>query len=176
VPAGECCEETTACDDGTIVRFTDCTDFCRPSVECEGLGPAACASAGCIPTYDEICRPGCSADEACCANFEFLVCRPWEDACAAAYPGQSAEWACTDETPHCSGATQTDTDSCSLPGCVPAVGPVGSPEIPAICVPITGVSCSASCRADPPDCPDRTVAEGDGSCYTGLCIPATVCE
>ena len=31
------------------------------------------------------------------------------------------------------------------------------------------------CDAVPPSCPPGQTAESNGSCYTGFCIPATVC-
>jgi hypothetical protein len=94
----------------------------------------------------------------------------------AAFCSMPALGACEGLEPDCEGASQVDTDSCNVAGCVPAIGPVGSPELPAVCVPIRASSCTALCRIEPPECVEGTTAEGDGSCYTGLCIPAFVCS
>jgi hypothetical protein len=175
-----CCPTSTFCDDGRLARdIGGCLDVCDPPpVMCDGLGPAACAAAGCVPTYDDACCPTCSAVGFCadCTDPTYFICRPYEDACMAAYCSRTAEWGCTDETPDCSSATPYDSDSCDVYGCVPAIGPVGSPELPPVCVPITGSSCTVGCRGLPPECPSDTIAEGDGSCWMGLCIPGFVCE
>jgi hypothetical protein len=62
-----------------------------------------------------------------------------------------------------------------VPGCVQAIEPGCADDCPVTCVPVTGVSCTASCEIVPPPCPMGFVNEGDGSCYTGLCIAESAC-
>ncbi len=149
-----------------------------PASECADFGPAACLQNGCVPTYDDTCCPVCEPSGVCadCANPDFYVCRSFEDACMAAFCSLPAPRTCEGALPDCARATPFDEDSCSVPGCVPAVAPLGSPELPPTCVPITAGSCTAVCRIEPPPCPSGTVAEADGSCFTNRCIPASVCE
>jgi len=171
--------------DAAVDASADATEDAMPDIgppdvapsECEVLGPAACLTAGCVPTYDDACCPVCTPEGFCadCSNPDFFVCRPFEDACMAAFCSMPATWSCDGSPPDCDMATPFDEDSCDRAGCVPAIGPVGSPELPAICVPITAASCMAFCRIEPPECPGGTVPEGDGDCYTGLCIPGVVC-
>jgi hypothetical protein len=144
--------------------------------DCEPLGPAACLAAGCVPTYDDsccsTCEPGPCAD---CFSPDFYVCRSFEDACMAAFCSVTAAGGCEGTLPDCTTAFPMDEDTCDEAGCVPAVAPLGAPELPPTCVPINAGSCTSGCFIEPAPCPDGTVPEADGSCFTGLCIPAFVC-
>ncbi len=148
------------------------------ATECAPLGPAACLAAGCIPTYDDTCCPACTPIGACadCTNPDFFICRTMEDACTGSFCSVPAAGTCDAPSVDCTSTMPFDEDSCSLPGCVPVVAAVGDPELPPTCVAISAESCTVSCRSLPPECPDGTTAEGDGSCWTGQCIPASVCS
>ncbi|RZO65281.1 MAG: hypothetical protein EVA89_02480 [Sandaracinaceae bacterium] len=145
--------------------------------ECDALGEAACLGAsGCVPTYDDACCPTCDGGGFCadCTDLVFHVCRPFADACMAAFCSSTAPGGCEGLPVDCSDATPTE-EGCSVAGCVPAVGPLPDPGEPT-CVAVTANSCTVSCRRVAPDCPAGTAPEGDGSCYTDRCIPAAVCE
>lgn len=146
---------------------------------CDGLGPAACfADPGCAPVFDDACCPDCS-DGPCtgCADPVYFGCIPFDD-CRAPSCGTVPAWGCGPAAPDCSAAVPLDMDSCSMPGCVPS-WPAETEDtslVDATCVPIAGDSCTVACRRIAPDCPDGTVPEGDGFCYTDRCIAAFVCE
>ncbi len=144
---------------------------------CEGLGPAACLAAGCAPTFDDACCPSCMPAGGCadCTHWTFHSCAPAADACAG--EGCALAPFCATE-PRCESAHPSAEDACDIAGCVPAYpSGTGEPDpSAATCVAITRTSCTVACRRFPPECPARTVPEGDGSCYTDRCIPAFVCE
>jgi hypothetical protein len=147
---------------------------------CAGLGPAACLAAGCAPDFDDLCCPLCTPG-ACadCTNLAYESCQPYASACLGGPScGQTPAWGCGPVAPLCDDAHVVDEDSCDRVGCVPGY-PSGSGDpdpSTAHCVPIVAESCTVMCRSLPPPCPTGTTAEGDGSCYTGLCVPAFVCE
>ncbi|MFK7988287.1 MAG: hypothetical protein AB8I08_19865 [Sandaracinaceae bacterium] len=143
---------------------------------CDGLGPAACfAEFACAPIFDNACCPSCTPGPcADCENPVYAGCGPFE-ACRGAC-GDSPSWACFPTEPSCSGARPLGDESCDQPGCVPASAPIGEPSPMGLCRPITGDSCTVACRQMAPLCPEGTVPEGDGECYTGWCLPAFVCE
>lgn len=150
------------------------------TTDCEGLAPAACLAAGCVPDFDDACcsycAPGACAD---CTNIGYESCQPPERACTDELScGMAPSWACEPVAPSCAGASVVDFDSCTRTGCVPAYpSSEGEPDPSlASCVPITAVSCTVACRIVAPPCPTGTTAEGDGSCYTSRCIPSFVCE
>lgn len=149
------------------------------TTDCTGLGPAACfADLDCAPLFDDQCCPSCSPGPcADCFDPAYVECVPF-DGCRTPACGVVPSWGCVPTAPDCADATPTSVDGCSAYGCVPGYPPgEGDPSIAdAICVPITGDSCTTACRRLPPTCPSGTVPEGDGSCYTDRCIPAFVCE
>jgi len=138
---------------------------------------ADCLAAGCVPTYHDACCSSCEPGAGCadCTDYEPWECLSFEDACMGAFCGEALPWVCRPVAPDCSVAVPTDGDSCSIPGCVPAVAAEGFMDPVDDCVPVTDQSCRVACRAVMPNCPDGTTAEGDGSCWTGRCIPARVC-
>lgn len=155
-----------------------------PTSSCAGLGPAAClANVACVPTFDDACCPSCRPSAGCadCTNPTYEACVPLT---ASRCPmgssmacGITPPWGCGPAAPTCEDSHVVDVDSCDRAGCVPGY-PSGEGEPPidaAVCVPITADSCTAACRLDPGPCPDGTLPEGDGSCYTGRCIPRFVC-
>lgn len=146
---------------------------------CAGLGAAACAAdPDCAPHFDDSCCPSCSEGPcADCFDPDYIGCIPFDD-CRSPTCGAVPAWDCFPSAPDCSSATPIDLDSCTAYGCVPSFPPGdGDPSLAdATCTPITGNSCTVACRRLPPTCPDGTVPEGDGSCYTDRCIPAFVCE
>lgn len=143
---------------------------------CAGLGPAACLEAGCLPTFDDACCPSCT-DGPCadCVHWGYHGCFPPGEACGGGACGVAP--ACMFEH-DCSVAHVNAEDACDVAGCVPAYAPgTGEPDpSTASCVPIHRDVCRVACRRIPPDCPVRTVPEGDGFCYTDRCIPTFVCE
>jgi len=144
---------------------------------CAGLGEVACLEAGCLPTYHDACCSSCEPGTGCadCADPEFWECHAAAEVCGVTECYQASEWGCGGAEPDCSDASPTGLGSCSLPGCAPVVAAEGSMEPVERCVPVTAESCSVACRALPPTCPTGTTAEADGFCWTGNCIPASVC-
>lgn len=147
--------------------------------ECEGLGAAACfAATDCAPLFDDRCCPTCSAGPcADCTDPGYVRCIPFDE-CRAPPCGTVPSWGCFPSAPDCTGAVPTSVDGCTVYGCVPGFPPGdGEPVLEdAVCVPVTGDSCTASCRRLPPTCPAGTVPEGDGACYTDRCIAASICD
>jgi hypothetical protein len=148
---------------------------------CDGLGPAACLAADCAPDFDDACCSSCTPGAACadCTNLTYHSCQPRTAACLGGPScGSAPAWSCGPAAPVCDDAHVIDVDSCDRIGCVPAFpSGTGDPETTAArCVPILATSCTVACRRLPPPCPTGTTAEGDGSCYTELCIPAFVCD
>jgi hypothetical protein len=115
-----------------------------------------------------------------CADPTYVDCVPSDSAGCPTVPacGTVPAWTCSAPALDCSDAHVFDVDSCSIPGCVPAYPPGdGEPStVDAECVPITSDSCTVACRRVAPECPEGTVPEGDGFCYTDRCVPAFVCE
>lgn len=148
-----------------------------PPEPCEGLGAVACfGSLDCAPVWDDSCCPTCT-DGPCadCTNPDYQGCIAF-DGCRSPSCGVVPSWGCGPAGPSCEGAFVVDDDSCSVAGCVPALVPRDAPAAMPVCVPLTGDSCTAFCEREPPDCPEGTVPEGDGGCFTDLCIPAFACE
>lgn len=148
---------------------------------CEGLPEAACLAAfpSCAPAYDDaccpICDPGPCAD---CVDYAFHHCGDVATVCG---PGDNcwvtSTWGCGGAPPQCPdiGGPGGEFACKSTPGCVVASC---SPDVNCnelVCRPVVAGSCTALCNAIPPSCPPGTVAEADGSCWTGYCIPADVC-
>ncbi|HZO16884.1 MAG TPA: hypothetical protein VFB62_26590 [Polyangiaceae bacterium] len=153
-----------------------------PSI-CDGLAEAACMAAypDCAPAYDDACCPQCDSMGECadCSDYEFHHCGPLVETCnppeLPCYTWES--WGCSGGVAPCPAITDRGGEyACDqMPGCVVAEC---SPELPCIgkqCHPVTGDSCTALCNSLPPACPPGLVAEADGSCYTGFCIPAVTC-
>lgn len=160
-----------------------CVDAGPPPSECDGLGPAACLAALCVPVFDDACCPLCGEEPGPCADCvrpTYTGCLPDALSPCRGGPacGTAPTWGCGPAAPECGSARVVARDACDVTGCVPAY-PSGEGE-PAIetasCVPIVGTSCTVACRRLAPPCPTGTTAEGDGSCYTDRCIPAFVCE
>lgn len=157
-------------------------DAGSPPSECDGLAPADCLAAFCVPMFDDACCPACGGPEPVCADCfhpSYLGCVPDGASSCRGGPGcgMAPIWACGPAAPDCASAHPLAIDACSVTGCVPAYpSGMGEPSLEsATCVAITATSCSAFCRRLPPPCPTGTVPEGDGSCYTDRCIPAFVC-
>lgn len=198
LPAGgwaasaDACSATIAGFDGwPFIRSTD-AQGCPVLIEdrtapacgtipdpCEGLGAVACfANTDCAPVWDDSCCPSCT-DGPCadCTNPDYQGCVPFVT-CRSPSCGQVPAWGCFPSAPTCADAVVIDDDSCSVAGCVPAVPAIDDtdPVTPPVCVPLTGDSCTTACRRVAPNCPEGTVPEGDGLCYTDRCIPAFACE
>ena len=150
----------------------------KPS-PCDGLGHAACigAAPSCVPVYDDECCPSCDPSGGCadCSDIAFHHCAPVA-ACGASGPscGFIPSWACGGNKLTCGQPNGSITPCADVPGCVLATcDPMAGcqPE----CHPVTGDSCTNDCDSVPPPCPPGTVAEADGFCYTGWCIPSDVC-
>ncbi len=149
-----------------------------PPSDCSGLGEAACLAAGCVPTYHDACCSSCEPGAGCadCVDYQFWECQTFADACEATFCSMATPWGCGTTDPACGGASITGPTSCDIVGCVPAVGAEGSMEPVAPCVPVTAATCApVICLAIAPACPDGTTAEADGFCWTGRCIPGSVC-
>lgn len=147
--------------------------------ECAGLGEVACLQQPeCAPLYDDLCCPTCVPGGcADCIRIDMWSCAPVDAACGGdpGLCGQVAEWSCG-EAPDCREARPTGLERCDRPGCVVAVD--AGCDLDACeryCVPVTGDSCRVACRVPAPACSEGTFPEGDGSCYTGRCIPVSVC-
>lgn len=152
-----------------------------PASPCDDLGPAACladVALDCAPAFDDACCPSCDPTGACadCIDWAYRGCRPRTSVCLTGDCATVPSWACGPAAPVCETAVRVGLTSCDRVGCVPAFAPEGGPEPTVACVPILGTSCTVFCRRAAPDCPEGTVPEGDGSCYTDRCIPAFVCE
>lgn len=190
-PADPCCDadaRTPATCDGSAwqcppdhVEESQCVELglCSAGGACDGLPLARCLSEGCAPVFDDFCCPSCGDERFCadCVDWAFLRCEPFAERCLDGGPspcGAIAEAFCDGGAPDCSEAFPTSEAGCSVAGCVPAVQ-ADCPECEALCVPARATSCEALCPADPLPCPDRMVPEGDGTCFTGRCIPASVC-
>lgn len=179
-PAGE---DVPALLDASVVDapVTDAPPLPDAPTECDGLAAAACLRAGCVAAFDDTCCPECPSTGACadCTNIDYLACQPTRaSACEGSSGcGVAPAWACGGGAPSCDDAHVIDVDSCDRVGCVPAYpsGEGGPNPGLAVCVAITGDSCTVSCRRLPPPCPTGTVPEGDGFCYTDRCVPAFVC-
>ncbi len=149
------------------------------TIDCAELAPAACLQAGCVPTFDDACCSSCNpVGCADCTNWTYYACLPFVETCTAPQCSRPLTGICSPIALDCSGAHPSDEDSCDIAGCVPAYpSGTGEPNLAeAICVPIHANVCTVSCRRAEPPCPSRTVAEGDGSCYTDRCIPELVCR
>ncbi|MCA9606537.1 MAG: hypothetical protein KC619_13120 [Myxococcales bacterium] len=149
-----------------------------PEPDCAGLGEVAClAVPGCVATYHDACCSMCEPGLGCadCTDWEFWSCETFTDACGHTTCGDTPLWVCPEAPPNCGAATPTGLGACSVPGCVPVVAAEGFMDPAQPCAPVTAGSCTTSCRMVMPTCPEGTTAEGDGFCYTGLCIPAEVC-
>ncbi len=147
---------------------------------CDVLGHAACVAAypDCAPVYDDDCCPSCDPTGGCadCVDIQFHHCAPLADVCGPAGPacGQVPGWACSGGSATCGDPGGSVTPCASVAGCVLAVCDPTQPCMES-CHPVTAGSCTSSCDAVPPPCPAGTIAESDGFCYTGFCIPADVC-
>jgi hypothetical protein len=150
---------------------------------CEGLGHVACLGAypSCAPIYDDVCCPFCDPVGGCadCINIQFHHCAPFQDACGGpqSIPCESAPgWACAGEPAPCGDPGGSPVPCATAPGCVAAYCALDADcETDPVCTPVTAGSCTVACESEPPPCPGGTVAEGDGACYTGNCIPAELC-
>lgn len=136
------------------------------------------AAEGCVPTYHDACCSSCEPGLGCadCVDWEFWECRTYADACEATFCSVAGAGACGSSEDPCTTAHPTGLGSCDVAGCVPAVAADGFMDPVDPCVAVTAQSCTVACRSLPPTCPDGTTAEGDGSCWTGRCIPADLCR
>lgn len=153
------------------------------SSACEGLSESGCMAAypSCVPVYDDACCPSCNPMGGCadCVDYFFHHCDALDTACLPEEPGTcgfSPGWACAGGVPDCGAPGGSPTPCGAYPGCVEATC---SPDVncpPDIqCRPVTGGTCQNQCDSVPPSCPEGTIAESDGFCYTGYCVPAEVC-
>lgn len=147
---------------------------------CDGLAPADCLGAGCVPTFHDSCCSSCVEGGGCadCIHWEPWACETFAHACQEANCATAADGACVAALPSCNDAHVNAVDACDVPGCVPAY-PSGEGEpdpSTATCASIHPSVCTVACRRVAPPCPTGTVPEGDGFCYTDRCIPAFVCE
>jgi hypothetical protein len=155
--------------------------------ECGSIvGQADCIAAfpGCVPVYDDECCPSCEPTGVCadCVDFTFNRCAPAELWCAGTgRPGCGfvPAWACSGGQATCSDASGSSPTPChGVAGCEltqPSQRLDCDPPCQPKCTPVTGGSCDTLCNSAPPKCDPGTVAQSDGSCWTGWCIPAEVC-
>ncbi len=169
-----------SCPPGSVTE-TACASAPSCSSACEGTGHGACVDAvECTPFYDDACCPFCSDVGFCadCTDIVFEGCATREDRCFEGTPscGLLAPDACTGGPgPDCRMAFPTSADGCTIAGCVPAVE-AGCDDCLMFCTRVEEGACTPSCRADPPPCPFEMIPEGRDGCYSGLCIPGSVCE
>lgn len=152
------------------------------SVVCEGLAESSCIGAfpDCVPVYDDACCPSCEPGGcADCVDYHYhhcvafgTGCLPEEPATCGIVPG----WACGGGSAECGPPVGSPSACGAYPGCTPATC---SPDVncpPEVeCHPVTGGTCVTACDALPPTCPEGSIAEADGFCYTGYCIRPDVC-
>lgn len=148
--------------------------------ECESLEEIGCLGAypQCVPIYDDKCCPSCEMGGcADCINIAFHHCAPGALCNTADFCGLLPDWACSGGEAECDidpGGSQTPC--ATVPGCIPAYCPTNlTCDQDPICHPVRAKSCTTMCDSVPPPCPDGTYPEGDGFCYTGLCIPESLC-
>ena len=147
---------------------------------CGGLAEAACMASypTCAPAYADVCCSSCTPGPcADCSDYEFYQCGPLEQICSTGACWLPPDWACAGETPPCPAITDPGGEyACDqAPGCVVVAC---SPDVNCVetqCHPVTAASCTTACDAIPPSCPPGQVAEADGFCWTGFCMPAAVC-
>lgn len=150
---------------------------------CSAIGSeVACLGAfpDCVPVYDDECCPSCDPTAGCadCVDIHFHHCAPTGTACVKAPScGFAPPWACAGSKADCGiepGGALTPCHSAA--GCTAGYCPTDvTCKTDPVCVPVTKGSCTALCGGVAPPCPPGTIAENDGSCFTGLCIPAGVC-
>jgi hypothetical protein len=165
---------------GTSTTTTTTTNSSGQPTPCEALGHAACLAAhpSCVPVYDNQCCPSCNPG-ACgdCADWQFHHCTSSADGCDNAPScGRVLMEHCSGLPAEC-GNTGGSPSPCGLwPGCTFADCPIDVDcDMGSQCVPVTGNSCTNSCKSLPPPCPPEMTAEADGNCWTGICIMADVC-
>lgn len=153
------------------------------SVACGGINDeVGCLGAypTCVPVYDDVCCPSCNPGTCSdCINVQFHHCAPNSPTCGVAPPscGTTPQWACAGGKADCSINALGSVEPChAKAGCTAAYCPVGAMcNVDPVCTPVTKGTCTALCDGLPPPCPPGTFAEANGSCYTGLCVPADVC-
>ncbi len=162
----------------------DSTDCTAMAPECEGTGPCdTLAEAECIgdptcaPVYDDFCCPSCIPIGACadCTRIAMYRCAPIAEACEADICGTVDPAHCAGSAATCEGAVPTTGNRCSEPGCTVAFEPGCLEGCEVECVPVTAEICTEECDGVQPDCPDDSVPERDGFCFTGRCIAASAC-
>ncbi|MBK8258974.1 MAG: hypothetical protein IPK82_40730 [Polyangiaceae bacterium] len=147
---------------------------------CDGMNHTACVAnfPQCLPVYDDECCPSCNPQGGCadCINIQFHHCEAAPN-CKPASCGFIPEWACNGKQPDCDIDPGGSTEPCATAaGCIPAYCNLNLDcTTDPICHPIGGNICTAFCESLPPPCPDGTTAETNGSCWTGMCIPAELC-
>jgi hypothetical protein len=152
------------------------------SALCEGLSESACIGAhpDCVPVYDDACCPSCDPGGcADCVDYFFHHCVALDTGCLPEEPatcGLVPGWACTGKRAECGPPVGSPSPCGAYPGCIAAVC---SPDVncpPDVeCHPVSGGTCVNACDSVPPSCPEGTLAESDGFCYTGYCIRPDVC-
>ncbi|MEP7119793.1 MAG: hypothetical protein ABJE95_02740 [Byssovorax sp.] len=153
------------------------------STSCAGRDHLACLGAypTCVPVYDDACCSMCDPTGGCadCINIQFHHCIDKGSACGPSGPpcGQTPAWACSGGQAECAVDPGGSTTPCaSVAGCIPAFCPTDvTCKTDPICEPAKATMCAATCGSIPHPCPAGTAPETDGSCYTGACIPDTLC-
>jgi len=186
---GGCCGEAVeavcvtpaySCPGGSL-DSADCTAM---APECEGAGPCdALAEADCIgdptcaPVYDDFCCPECIPIGACadCTAIAMYRCAPLAEACDSDVCGTVLPAHCAGSVPTCESAVPSARRRCSEQGCAVAFEPGCLEGCLVECVPVTADICTEVCDGVPPACPDDSVPERDGFCFTGRCIAASAC-
>jgi hypothetical protein len=144
--------------------------------DCATVGPTlvTCldAAGSCVPLFDDVCCPTCTPG-ACadCTDPQFYECVPASACEGGTSCGFVPSWFCEQEPAPCSSI-----QACSItPGCVLAECATSDPNCQPECHAVTAGTCTAFCEIEPPPCPDDLIAEADGACYTGFCVPLNLC-
>ncbi|MEZ4293339.1 MAG: hypothetical protein R3B70_00055 [Polyangiaceae bacterium] len=133
-----------------------------------------------MPVYDDECCPSCNPDVGCadCVSLQFHHCQAASPDCGATPCGFVPEWACAGKEPNCQiDPGGSPTPCATVAGCIPEYCNLNVDcDVDPVCAPIQANICIALCESIPPPCPEGTVAKTNGSCWTGTCVPAEVCE
>jgi hypothetical protein len=149
------------------------------SAACDGLNEPECIGrGGCVPTYDDRCCSTCTPGAGCadCTDVRFHSCVP-RDTCGSDICGVFSMFWCGDLSTVCPDRFEDPQECLMAPGCVTATDPTCAPDCDPQCVGVYEDSCAAaSCDEPAPTCPAGQRPVVTSGCYTGLCMPADVCE
>src|SRR6185436_1755514 len=103
---------------------------------------------------------------------QFHHCAPLDESCGVSPPcGVAPDWACAGGQAICGDPGGSPSLCGTVAGCTPAYCPLNvTCDQDPTCTPVTAGTCTNQCDSVPPPCPDGTVAESNGFCYTGLCV------